>query len=108
MRTDPQVLLLPDISGYKVIPLWFERSNNFNASSEEDDNIVFVFDTANIVGDTGIVELPGTDTTVITGNTEVNDWLTRLNGLMALENFLNNFFFLGNSTSRKRSYCLDQ
>ena len=45
MRTDPQVLLLPDISGYKVIPLWFERSNNFNASSEEDDNIVFVFDT---------------------------------------------------------------
>ena len=54
---------------------------------------------ANIVGDTGIVELPGTDTTVITGNTEVNDWLTRLNGLMALENFLNNFFFLGNSTA---------
>ena len=99
LRTDPQVLLLPDIPGYKVIPLWYERSNTFNANSEEDDNIIFVLDTANIVGDTGIVELPGTDTTVITGNTEVNDWLDRLNRIICLERFLNNFFFLGNTTS---------
>ena len=99
MRTDPQVLLLPDISGNKSIPLWFERSNIFNANSEEDDNIIFILDTANIVGDTGIVDIPGTDTTVVTGQTEVNEWLTRLNGMMSLENVLNNFFFLGNTTS---------
>jgi hypothetical protein len=99
VRTDPQVLLLPDIPAYKSIPLWFERSNIFNANSEEDDNYVIVFDTANIVGDTGIALAPGTDTTVITGQTEVNDQLNRLNNLISLESILNNFFFLGNATS---------
>ena len=99
VRTDPQVLLLPDIPAYKVIPLWYERSNIFNANNEEDDNIVIVFDTANIVGDTGIAQAPGTDTTVITGNTEVNDKFNRLNGIISLEQILNNFFFLGNTTS---------
>lgn len=99
VRTDPQVLLLPDVPAYKSIPLWFERSNIFNANSEEDDNCLIVFDTANIVGDTGIAQAPGTDTTVITGQTEVNDKFNRLNGLISLEDILNNFFFLGNATS---------
>ena len=99
VRTDPQVLLLPDIPAFKVIPLWFERSNIFNANSEEDDNCLIVFDTANIVGDTGIALLPGTDTTVITGQTEVNDQFNNLNNLISLESFINNFFFLGNTTS---------
>lgn len=99
VRTDPQVLLLPDIPAYKVIPLWYERSNIFNANNEEDDNCIIVFDTANIVGDTGIAQAPGTDTTIITGQTEVNDKFNRLNGIISLEDILNNFFFLGNATS---------
>ncbi len=99
VRTDPQVLLLPDIPAYKSIPLWFERSNVFNANSEEDDTCVIVFDTANIVGDTGIALAPSTDTTVVTGQTEVNDKFNKLNGLISLESILNNFFFLGNTTS---------
>lgn len=100
MRTDSDVLLLPDIPGTKSIGLWFERSNIFNANSEEDDNIVLVLDTANIVGDTGIVDLPSTDTTVITGQTEVNEDLNRLNKTIGSENYLNNFFFLGNTTTQ--------
>ena len=99
VRTDPQVLLLPDIPAYKVIALWFERSNVFNANSEEDDTAVVVFDTANIVGDTGIAQSPGTDTVVATGQTEVNDQLNNLNNMISLEYILSHFFFLGNATS---------
>lgn len=97
-RTGQNVTVLPTIPKGKSIAIWFERSNVFNARPEPDDNFTLVIDTTNIIGDTGIVDQPGTNTDVIGGGSDVNIDLDWINKFIALK-FLSNFFFLGNTTT---------
>lgn len=94
------VTLLPDLPKGKVVPIWFERSNVFNGRPEENDNIELIFDTVNVVGDTGIVDTPGTSTNIITGGSDVNIDLDWLNRYISLRQIIDHFFFLGNATNQ--------
>ena len=98
-RVHESALILPDLPPNRAIMLWFERIVKFGARSMEDNKALFIVDTNNIVGDFGIVEDPKSSSGAVTGNTEVDFKLSWLNNVIGLNNFLDDFFFLGNSTS---------
>jgi len=98
-RTDEDALILPDIPPLKAVAIWHERRIQPRAQSVEDNKMRVVLDTSNIVGDYGIVSKPGTSTTAVTGQTETTIDLTNLINLISLEHWLDNIFFLGNTTS---------
>jgi hypothetical protein len=98
-RTDPEALVLPEITGNKYLPVWFERYIPPGTRSAEDDNIKIIIDTNNIQGDYGIVAVPGTGTDVVTGNTDLNIDLSWLWNMIKGEFGLGNLWFLGNATS---------
>lgn len=97
-RTHENALILPDIPPNRCLMLWFERIVKFGAKSVEDNQILFIVDTNNIVGDSGIVQDPESSSGVITGSTEVEFDLGWLNNVIGLNKFLDDFFFLGNTT----------
>lgn len=99
IRTDQNAIVFPDIPPLKTIAVWHERYIQPKAQSVEDNKMKVVLDTSNIIGDYGIVSKPGTTTTAVTGQTDVNTNLTWLTSLMSLEHYLDNVFFLGNTTS---------
>lgn len=97
-RTDQNALVLPDIPPLKAVPIWFERRIDLKAQSVEDNKMKVILDTSNITGDYGIVDKPGTSTTAVTGQTDTTVDLSWLTNLISLEHFLDNLFFLGNTT----------
>lgn len=115
-RTSEDVLFLPDLPPNRGILVWFERSVLFGSQSTEDDNILIIIDTSNIVGDSGIVQDPANSNSVVTGNTDDTTTtptsttnttddkpnLTTLNNVIKSGGiggkFLHDLFFLGNVT----------
>lgn len=102
-RTDQNALVFPDIPPLKAIAVWHERRIQLKAQSVEDNKMRVVLDTSNIVGDYGIVSKPGTTTTAVTGQTDTTIDLSWLTNLISLEHFLDNLFFLGNTTQSNDS-----